>query len=277
MLVTGAAKRLGRAIALDLAAQGWAVAVHYRGSAAEATQTVADLRSQGAVAVAVQADLANEAEARALLPLAAQALADAGVPQTALRAVVNSASLFDFDDAASFSYGRLDAHLHANTAAPVVLAQALAAHVQAHPGGQGPLPGRACVVNLLDQKLWNPNPDFLSYTLSKAALRAATTLLAQALAPAVRVVGVAPGLTLTSHLLSDEEFRALHRLSPLGRSSTPEDVAAAVRFALENQSVTGTELLVDGGQHLMPTARDFSMMPKLGQAASAGTAPKPHP
>ena len=107
------------------------------------------------------------------------------------------------------------------------------------------------VVNLLDQKLWNPNPDFLSYTLSKAALEAANTVLAIALAPQLRVVGVAPGLTLTSHLLSDEKFEELHRLSPLGRSSTPQDVAAAVKFALENSSITGTTLLVDGGQHLM--------------------------
>ncbi len=275
VLVTGAAKRLGRAIALDLAAHGWAVAVHYRGSAVEAAQTVSDLRTLGATAVAVQADLAVELEARALLPQAARALAEVGMPPAALRAVVNSASLFDFDDAASFSYGRMDAHLHANTAAPVVLAQALASHVRAQGGAQGqePSPGAACVVNLLDQKLWNPNPDFLSYTLSKAALRAATTLLAQALAPAVRVVGVAPGLTLTSYMLSDEAFAALHRLSPLGRSSTPEDVAAAVRFALENQSVTGTELLVDGGQHLMPMARDFSLIPQLGQAASADAPP----
>ncbi|MCV0441323.1 MAG: SDR family oxidoreductase, partial [Hydrogenophaga sp.] len=118
----------------------------------------------------------------------------------------------------------------------------------------------AAVVNLLDQKLWNMNPDFFSYTLSKAALEAANTMLALALAPRVRVVGVAPGLTLTSHLLSDEKFAELHRQSPLGRSSTPQDVAAAVVFALDNRSITGTTLLVDGGQHLMRFERDFSLM-----------------
>jgi NAD(P)-dependent dehydrogenase (short-subunit alcohol dehydrogenase family) len=117
------------------------------------------------------------------------------------------------------------------------------------------------VVNLLDQKLWNPNPDFLSYTLSKAALEAANTMLAMALAPQVRVVGVAPGLTLPSHMLSQQKFEQLHRLSPLGHSSTPQDVAHAVRFALENGSITGTTLLVDGGQHLMRFDRDFSLMP----------------
>ena len=121
-------------------------------------------------------------------------------------------------------------------------------------------PGYGCVVNIIDQKLWNPNPDFLSYTLSKAALEAATPLLALALAPRVRVVGVAPGLTLASHMLDDDKFAQLHKLSPLGRSSTPGDVAATVKFALENRSITGTTLLVDGGQHLMKFERDFSLM-----------------
>jgi NAD(P)-dependent dehydrogenase (short-subunit alcohol dehydrogenase family) len=135
----------------------------------------------------------------------------------------------------------------------VLLAQALHTHVAAR-GATG------AVVNMLDQKLWNPNPDFLSYTLSKAALEAANTLLAQALAPQLRVVGVAPGLTLTSHMLSDDKFRQLHKLSPLGRSSTPADVVATVKFALENSSITGTTLLVDGGQHLQKFDRDFSLM-----------------
>jgi NAD(P)-dependent dehydrogenase (short-subunit alcohol dehydrogenase family) len=116
------------------------------------------------------------------------------------------------------------------------------------------------VVNLLDQKLWNLNPDFFSYTLSKAALETANTLLARALSPVLRVVGVAPGLTLTSHMLSDEKFEDLHKLSPLGRSSSVEDVVATVLFALQNRSITGTTLLVDGGQHLMSFERDFSLM-----------------
>ena len=168
-------------------------------------------------------------------------------------AVVNSASTFEHDDAASFSFSMLDKHLHSNAGAAIVLAQALHTHVSARQG-------TGAVVNLLDQKLWNQNPDFFSYTLSKAALEAAGTMLALALAPAVRVVGVAPGLTLTSHLLSDEQFEALHKLSPLGRSSTAADVAATVKFALENASITGTTLLVDGGQHLMKFERDFSLM-----------------
>jgi NAD(P)-dependent dehydrogenase (short-subunit alcohol dehydrogenase family) len=170
-----------------------------------------------------------------------------------LDAVVNSAALFEHDDASSFSYAALQKHLASNTGAAILLAQALHAHVNAT-GRSG------VVINMLDQKLWNQNPDFLSYTLSKAALEAATTMLAIGLAPQIRVVGIAPGLTLTSHMLSDEQFQALHKLSPLGRSSTPEDVCAAVLFAMTNSSMTGTTLLVDGGQHLMKFERDFSLM-----------------
>lgn len=249
VLVTGAARRLGREMALQLAAAGWQVAVHYRGSAADAQQTVADCLQRaaaGAQCAAFQADLDDEASTRALLP---QVVARFG----RVDAVVNNASVFEHDSAATFSYAALQAHVRANTAAPVVLAQALHEHVAAR-DGQG------VAVNLLDQKLWNANPDFLSYTLSKAALESATTLLALALAPRVRVVGVAPGLTLTSHMLTQEKFEQLHALSPLGRSSTPGDVASAVRFALENGSLTGTTLLVDGGQHLMKFDRDFSLM-----------------
>jgi len=246
VLVTGAAKRLGREIALALAAAGWQVAVHYRSSAADATETVADCARLAGTAALFDADLADEAAVRGLLP---RVVAHFG----RIDAVVNSASTFEHDSAASFGYASLDKHLHSNTGAAILLAQALHAHVSAR-GASG------AVVNLLDQKLWNQNPDFFSYTLSKAALEAAGTMLAMALAPQVRVVGVAPGLTLTSHLLTDEQFEARHKLSPLGRSSTPADVAATVKFALENASITGTTLLVDGGQHLMKFERDFSLM-----------------
>ena len=246
VLVTGSAKRLGREIALTLARAGWQVAVHYRGSVAEAMQTVADCAALGAAAAAFDADLADEAAVRALLPRVAAHFGE-------VDAVVNSAALFEHDSAASFGYAAMEKHLRVNTGAAIVLAQALHAHVHERAGD-------GVVVNLLDQKLWNQNPDFLSYTLSKAALEAANTMLALALAPDVRVVGVAPGLTLTSEYLTPEKFQALHKLSPLGRSSTPEDVCSAVNFALENSSITGTTLLVDGGQHLQRFERDFSMM-----------------
>ena len=246
VLVTGAARRLGREIALALATAGWQVAVHYRGSAEDAIKTAAECQRLSGASATFDADLQSEDAVRALLP---RVVAHFGQ----VDAVVNNASLFEHDNAESFGFKALEQHLRTNTGAPILLAQALHTHLTAR-GGQG------AVVNLLDQKLWNQNPDFLSYTLSKAALEAANTVLALALAPAVRVVGVAPGLTLTSHMLSEAQFAALHRLSPLGRSSTPQDVASAVRFALENPSLTGTTLLVDGGQHLMRFERDFSLM-----------------
>ena len=249
VLVTGAARRLGREIALGLAAAGWQVAVHYRGSAEDAAKTVANcaqLAPASARFEAFPADLDDEVAVRALLPRVVERFGS-------VDAVVNNASMFEHDSVDSFGYASMTAHLRVNAGAPILLAQALHAHLL-------PRGGSGVVVNLLDQKLWNQNPDFVSYTLSKAALEAATTMLALALAPQVRVVGVAPGLTITSHLLPEEKFRRLHQLSPLGRSSTPDDIVTAVRFALENSSITGTTLLVDGGQHLMKFERDFSLM-----------------
>ncbi len=252
VLVTGSARRLGREVVLSLAAAGWRVAVHYRGSPDEAAATVADARRVAADAASVesfQADLDDEKQARELVP---KVIAHFGV----LDAVVNNASMFEHDGFATFSYEALSAHMRSNAGAPVVLAQALYEHVLSRNGPAA----SAVVVNMLDQKLWNQNPDFVSYTMSKAALEAASTMLAIALAPHVRVVGVAPGLTITSHMLSQEKFEALHKLSPLGKSSTATDVVATVKFALETASITGTTLLVDGGQHLMKFDRDFSLM-----------------
>jgi NAD(P)-dependent dehydrogenase (short-subunit alcohol dehydrogenase family) len=255
-LVTGAGKRLGREIALGLAQAGWQVAVHYKSSEVEALQTAKDCLALNAATTSLdphrfvfQADLADETATRNLLPQVAAQLGQ-------VHGVVNSAALFEHDDIQSFSYANMAQHWATNTGAAIVLAQALHQHCQAR---QAPA-AEAVVINMLDQKLWNPNPDFLSYTLSKAALEAANTLLAQALAPLVRVVGVAPGLTLTSHMLDDDKFQQLHKLSPLGRSSSAEDVVSTVVFAMHNRAITGTTLLVDGGQHLMKFERDFSLM-----------------
>jgi len=233
VLVTGAAKRLGRAMALGLAQAGWRVVVHFHQSAEQAQATVRDCAAFTPGAIGLSADLSQANQVSQLLPAAITQLGH-------VDAVVNSASVFEHDDAHSFSADSLATHMHVNLTAPVLLAQSLAQHLKS----RGASPASGVVVNLLDQKLWNPNPDFLSYTLSKAALEQATTLLAQALAPQIRVVGVAPGLTLT----------------PLGQSSTLEDVVSAVVFACTNRSVTGSTLLVDGGQHLTRFQRDFSMM-----------------
>ena len=251
VLVTGSAKRLGRAIALTLARSGWQVAVHYRDSLEDATRTSRECSALSGNSASFRANLGNEAAVRNLLP---RVIAHFGH----LDAVVNSASTFEHDTPANFGFAAMEKHMRSNTGAAVLLAQALHQHLAERPGSGEPQ--RGAVVNLLDQKLWNQNPDFFSYTLSKAALEAATTMLALALAPLVRVVGVAPGLTLTSPMLSAEQFAARHKMALLDQSSTPEDVASTVQFALENRSITGTTLLVDGGQHLIRFERDFSLM-----------------
>lgn len=240
-LVTGAARRIGRAIALALAERGWDVAVHYSRSEDEAQQTVADIRSRGRRAVALDADLADEDAVKGLLARAVEALGP-------VSCVVNNASLFAYDDAQHFSSAALAQHMQVNLAAPLLLAQALHA---ATPEGQ-----QSVVINLLDQKLFNLNPDFLSYTLSKAGLQSATVMLAQALAPKVRVVGIAPGITMVSGDQTEAQFAHAHQQTPLGRSSKPEDIAGAVCFVAEARAITGTTLLVDGGQHLVPLQRD---------------------
>eukprot|EP01034_Spumella_vulgaris_P041581 gene41582-51508_t len=204
VLVTGAAKRLGRSIALALAAGGWQVAVHYRASAQDAIDTVASCTDLAGASAHFDADFENEAAVRGLVP---RVIAHFGQ----LDAVVNSASLFEHDTVHTLGFATLEKHLRSNTATPVLLAQALHQHV-AERAAAGDADAQGAVVNLLDQKLWNQNPDFMSYTLSKAALEAAGTMLAMALAPRVRVVGVAPGLTLTSHMLSDEKFAQLQLL-----------------------------------------------------------------
>ena len=206
------------------------------------------MRALGAGAQAFQADLSSEAACRALVPAVVAHF-------KRLDAVVNSASTFEHDDPASFSVAAMEKHWRANTAPAVLLAQALHAHLAG-------CSETGCVVNLLDQKLWNPNPDYFSYTLSKAALQAATVMLAQALAPRVRVCGVAPGVTMVSGPMSAGEFAAAHKMTPLERSSTPDDIARAVRFLIESPAITGTTLLVDGGQHLSAQPRDVLYLAK---------------
>lgn len=244
-LVTGAARRLGREIALELGRAGYAVAVHHRQSSpAEALDA---LRSQGTLAQAFAADLADEAACKQLLPRVVTTMGRVDL-------VVHSASRFEHDDVAGFSYASMEAHWRANTAPAIVLGRSLNDHL-ARRNAQG------CLVTLLDQKLWNPNPDYFSYTLSKAALECATQLMARALAPRTRVCGVAPGITLPTEGTMDEaSFAQAHRRTPLGRASTPQDVARAVRFLAESPAITGTTLLVDGGQHLQAQPRDVAFL-----------------
>jgi len=249
-LVTGAARRIGRAIALELAQGGFDIALHHRGADArsldDAQGTARELRAAGARVQLFAADFADPADTAALVPAVARGLGR-------LDAIVNSASRFEYDSPSAFDAGLLASLMRSNVAAPVELAQALAVQVRAQAAHARVTPS---VVNLLDQKLHNPNPDYFSYTLTKAALAHATVLLAQALAPAVRVCGVSPGITLVSGPMDEDEFARAHRLTALGRSSTPEDIARAVRFLAESPAITGVDLPVDGGQHLVAQPRD---------------------
>ena len=259
-LVTGAARRIGRTIALELASAGFDIALHHRGADArsleDAQATARELRAAGARVALLAADFADPAATAALLPAIAGELGR-------VDAVVNSASRFEYDSPERFDAALLGALTRSNVAAPVELAHALATQVRAQPAHARASP---CVVNLLDQKLHNPNPDYFSYTLTKAALAHATVLLAQALAPAVRVCGVSPGITLVSGPMDEDEFAKAHKLTALGRSSTPEDIARAVRFLVESPAITGVDLAVDGGQHLVGQPRDVLFLARAQQS-----------
>lgn len=240
-LVTGAAKRLGRAIALGLARDGWDIAVHFHHSQAEAEAVAGEIRALGVRAGVFGCDLADAAAAAGLVARCAESLGPLGC-------LVNNASLFEYDDLASLEPAHWDRHLDVNLRAPLLLAQAFARQLPESADG--------CIINMLDQKLANLNPDFLSYTVAKIGLEGATRLLATALAPRIRVCGVAPGITLIARGQSEESFQRARRLALLGKSSEVEDVVDAVRYLVGAKAVTGITLTVDGGQHLLPLRRD---------------------
>lgn len=234
-LVTGGAKRIGRAICEALAADGWAVLIHYNTSAQEAGDLAAGIVRSGGRAATLQADLSNLAGLGDLIAEGANALGPVSL-------VVNNASDFQFDDLATLTPDSWNRHLTVNTAAPVFLAQAMAARL-AH-GATGN------VINLIDQRVWRPSPEFFSYTVSKAALWDATRMLAQGLAPRVRVNAVGPGPVLRSVHQTAEDFAAEAASTLLGRPTDPEEIAAAVRFILSAPAMTGQMIALDSGQHL---------------------------
>lgn len=234
-LVTGAAKRIGRAIALDLAAAGWDVAVHYRGSGEAAAEVVAMIEAGGRRAVALSADLADEAQAAGLVAAAAAALG----PVTLL---VNNAAIFELDRPATADLRSWNRHMAINLRAPLVLTQGLLAQL---PDGAA-----ANVVNLIDQRVLNLTPNYTSYTISKVGLWALTQHLARALAPRVRVNAIAPGPALPGPGTTAAEFRAMCRSMPLGRGTTPDEICRALRLILEAPAMTGQMIALDGGQHL---------------------------
>lgn len=235
VLITGAARRIGRALAIDLAAHGWAVAIHYRHSQTEAESVAAEISKAGGKAEIFQANLADIAE----LPKLVVQVADRLGPPTCL---INNASEFMLDSAETLNEATWDAHLDINLKAPVFLAQAVVKHL---PDGE---PGN--IINIIDQRVWKLTPDFFSYTISKAGLWTATRTLAQGLAPHVRVNAIGPGPTLRSVHQTDADFAAETRSTLLKTGPSPEDIAAAVRFILATPSMTGQMIALDGGQHL---------------------------
>ena len=234
-LVTGAGKRIGRAIALALAEDGYDIAVHYGASKDEAAAVVVAIEAKGRRAVALAADLAREDDTRKLIGAAAKALG----PVTCL---VNNASRFERDEALTVTRASWDAHLETNLRAPFVLMQEFARLLPADRNG--------AIVNLVDERVWNLTPHFVSYTLSKAGLWTLTQVMAMALAPRIRVNGIGPGPTLPSPRQSAEQFARQQAGVPLQRGATPEEIAAAVRFILASGAMTGQMIALDGGQHL---------------------------
>lgn len=242
VLVTGAAKRLGRAIALRLARDGYDVAIHYRSSKPEAEALAAEIKALGRRTALIDGELSKEAEVATIVPRASVAL-------QGLTALVNSASVFEDDRVETATRASWDKHIDTNLRAPLVLAQAFAK--QLPPGAKGG------IVNIIDQQVLNLTPQFLSYTVSKAGLWTLTRTLAQALAPAIRVNAVAPGPSLKAERQSQENFDAHVKATLLQRPSAPEDIAGAVAYLLAAPAVTGQMIVVDSGQHLAWSPEKF--------------------
>ncbi len=234
-LVTGGARRIGRALALGLAEAGYAVAVHHYASHAAAEQLVAQISRGGGTAMALTADLADEAAVKRLLPDAAAALGPIGV-------LVNNASIFENDTVVTATRDSWDAHLSINLRAPFVLMQDFASLLPADSGG--------VVINLLDERVWNLTPYFVSYTVSKTGLWTLTRTMALALAPRIRVNAIGPGPTLPNLRQTPAQFLDRCRNMPLRRGTSPREVAAAMRFILEAPAMTGQMIALDGGEHL---------------------------
>jgi NAD(P)-dependent dehydrogenase (short-subunit alcohol dehydrogenase family) len=234
-LVTGAAKRIGKSIALRLAENGWHVAIHYRKSAAKAETVAAEVRLRGGKAMTVEADLTSEAEVEAIIPKVTEQLGT-------LSLLVNNASVFEMDKADTVTRASWDRHIEANLRAPFVLSQAFARQYALQGGGN--------IINLLDQRVWKLTPYFVSYTIAKMGLWTLTRTLALSYAPRIRVNGIGPGPTLPSPRQSAEQFDQQSAAMPLGHGATPQEIARAVLFILSSPSMTGQMIALDGGEHL---------------------------
>ncbi len=244
-LVTGAGKRLGRAMAIELARRGYDVAVHFATSHAGAQDTVAAIRGMGRNAVSLQADLLDEAQTATLVPQAAEAL---GGPLTTL---INNASIFEYDTLGTATSESWNRHMGSNLRAPFILTQALAAEVPAPVDDDAGEPvAQGLVINMVDQRVRKLTPEFMTYTLAKMGLWALTQTAAQALAPRVRVNAIGPGPTVQGHRQSASHFQRQRQATVLGRGANASDIIAALGYFVDAPGVTGQLLCVDGGQHL---------------------------
>ena len=244
-LVTGAGRRLGKAMALYLGSRGFDVAVHYASSGPEAESVAAEIRAAGRRAVALRADLLIEAETGTLVTRAAEAL---GGPLTLL---VNNASIFEYDNLATATRLSWDRHIESNLRAPFVLTQAFAEQAPATlRDDQGEPLSQALIVNMIDQRVLKLTPEFMSYTIAKMGLWALTRTAAQALAPAIRVNAIGPGPTMRGARQSEEHFARQRAATALGRGVNPSDICAALGYLIEAEAVTGQLIVVDSGQHL---------------------------
>lgn len=236
VLVTGAARRIGRTLALDMARDGWDLAVHCNTSVAEAEEVVDQIRAMGRRAVMVRGDLSDPDVPERLIDEASAAL-------DGLVCLINNASLFEPDEVGSISRQSWARHNDTNLRAPVFLSQAFARQLPAASEGN--------IISIIDQRVWKLNPRFFSYTMSKSGLWTATRTLAQALAPRIRVNAIGPGPALPSVRMDDEEFAKQSRLTLLGRGTSPREISGAVKFILSQPSLTGQMIALDGGQHLV--------------------------
>ena len=244
-LITGAGHRLGAAMARSLAARGWDVALHYATSHEGAEAVARDCRAEGVQAITLQADLLDEAATQALLPRAVRRL---GGPLTLL---VNNASIFEYDTLGSATRQSWDRHMESNLRAPFVLTQAFAAQAPAAAtDARGEPLATGQVINMIDQRVLKPTPEFMTYSLAKMALWALTRTAAQALAPAIRVNAIGPGPTLKGSRQSDDHFARQRANTILGRGADADDIVAALGYLLDAKAVTGQLICVDGGQHL---------------------------
>ena len=244
-LITGAGHRLGAAMARELAGRGWDVALHYASSREGAEEVAGECRALGVKAVTLQADLLDEAATQALLPAAAEALGGT------LTLLINNASIFEYDTIGTATRRGWDRHMDSNLRAPFVLTQAFAAQApDVAQDARGEPVATGLVINMIDQRVLKPTPEFMTYTLAKMGLWALTRTSAQALAPAIRVNAIGPGPTLKGARQTETHFARQRANTVLGRGSDPEDITAALAYLLDAKAVTGQLICVDGGQHL---------------------------